>query len=301
MNKEIIKVGYDQLTNLYMIKPINHHPLEVNGKLLSDPIFGYRHDRVYIMSEKPETINYKLYKSITSSYTNTNTDVEISIEEYKSFVDKINLNRSYNDSTDEYVYNTIEDEIYATRFFKFHKANYEKIEETYELEIEIIDYPVSAYESIIPLYSLNSKDVFNTKCEYTTNHLKTLYEICNQYGIDRSRISVPSHSGLRYVKIDNNYLTGEDNLKYSNIIDTYEKCIERMNNDRKKIEDMVNLYLAKISQKTIDKSKLGYLVSKLEIIKNIVSGLETKTKSYNSHKSIIESINELIDTYKKLI
>ena len=295
-----IKVGYDSQTGFYTFKN-SYTTLEVNGKPTADPILGYRRDLI-VTSEKPETITYKTSGRKLIGYDNTEFGITISVEKFKEVQAKIDSTREYDDNTEDYIYNTLEDEVFAIRFARTHKAVYETTEEVHNLEIEFINYPVSAYSCIIPLYSINADNVFETKCKYVPNNTELFFTVCAAFGIDKSRIDVPTHSGLRFVKIDDKFVAGmEEFEKTTNltVIDTYEACIARMDAARKKLEDAVSFHLAKQSQKIVDTSTVGYLLTELRSLQNFITSLDVKQKEYNSQRAISNKIAELINTYKE--
>ena len=298
-----IKVGYDSQTNLYAFKNQFNSTMCVNGKSVADPLLGFRNGELVITSEKPETITYTTSGRKLIGYDNTEDLTTISVEQYKAIEDIVDVTREWDDDCEEYKYSTLENEVFALRFARTYKPIYEQVDEVHTLEIEMIEYPVSAHKCIIPMYSLDANNVFETKCKFVPNNMELFFEVCAQYGIDKSRIDIPTHSGLRYAKIDDNYLTGAEEFEKSasnTTIDTYEVCIARMNSNRKKLEDLVSMHLAKRSQKVLDKGTVGELLKELLVLKNRVSGLDVKQKDYSSQRSLNVKLNELIETYKQL-
>jgi hypothetical protein len=301
--EKTIKVGHDSQTGFYTFKNGFNTTLEVNGKSTADPLRGFRSGELVVTSEKPETITYKTSGRKLIGYDNTVDLTTISIEKYKEVEAKINLTREWDEDSEEFTYSNLEDEVFALRFAKTYKPIYESIDDVHNLEIEFIEYPVSAYKNIIPLYSLDAANVFETKCKFVPNNIEMFFEVCTSFGIDKSRIDIPTHSGLRYAKIDDTYLTGaEDVEKYSGVttIGTYDECLARMNSNRQKLEDMVSMHLAKRSQKVLDKGTVGELLKELLVLKGRVSGLDVKQKDYSSQRSLNVKISELIETYKQL-
>lgn len=298
-----IKVGYDSQTGFYTFKTGFNTSMEVNGKSIADPIRGFRSGELIVIAEKPESITYKTSNRRLIGYDNIEDQTTLSINQYKEIDAKIALTREYDEDSEEFTYNTLEDEVFALRFHRSHKAIYENTEEIVSLPIEMIEYPVSAHKCIIPMYSLDASNVFETKCKFVPNNLELFFEVCAQYGIDKSRIDIPNHSGLRYAKIDDSYLTGAEEFEKTSsttTIDTYEVCITRMNSNRKKLEDLISMHLAKRSQKVLDKGTVGELLKELLVLKNKVSGLDVKQKDYSSQRSLNVKLNELIETYKQL-
>lgn len=299
-----IKVGYDSQTGFYTFKAGFNASMEVNGKSIADPLRGFRSGELIVLNEKPESITYKTSQRTLIGYRNSETGKIVSVDDYNAIEDKIALTREYHDEdSEEPTYDSLEDEVFALRFYRTHTAIYESVEEIVNIEIEFIEYPVSAYNCIIPLYSLDAKDVFETKCKFVPNNTELFFEVCTQYGIDKSRIDIPTHSSLRYAKIDDKYVTGMEDFEKTtsaSIIGTYDECVARMNSNRKKLEDVISFQIAKQSQKVLDKANVGHLLTQLRILQNSVYGLDVKQKDYSSQRSLGNQINELIKVYKEL-
>ena len=301
-----IKVGYDSRTSLYTFKTPGSYSAKnvcVNGQPITDPLRGQKVGELMTINERPETITYETSERKLIGYDNTETITTISVKEYQETVAKISETREYDDDSEEFTYNTLEDEVFATRFFRTHKAIYETINTVHSMDIEFISYPVSEYSNIVPLYSIDAKNVFETKCKFTPNNLQVFKDICKARDIDDSRIDIPTHSGLRYVKIDTKYVSGmEEFEKTSNreIIATYEECVERMNSIKANLTEFINFHFAKQSQNVLDKATVGHLLTELKILQNSVGGLDVKQKEYNSQRAVQTRINELIKVYKEL-
>lgn len=297
-----IKVGYDSQTGLYVVKTIPYKTLEVNGKPLVDALRGTSSSELITVSEKPETITYKSSTRNLIGYDNVEDMTTISLKEYNKILEKVNESRVYNEELDEEVYNSLEEEVFATRFFRTYKPIYENIEEIHNMDIEIIEYPVSQYKNIVPLHSMDAKHILETNCKFTPNNNELFFEVCASFGIDKTRIDIPTHSGLRFVKIDGSYVSGMEDFEKSaslSIINTYEKCIERMNDNRKKLDDLISFHAAKQSQKKVNDATIGNLLTQLQHLQNSVRSLDVKTKEYNSQRLILTKVGELINTYKE--
>lgn len=298
-----IKVGYDSQTGLYVVKTIYNKTLIVNGKPLIDALRGTSNGAELItISEKPETIIYKNTIRKLIGYDNTEDMTTIGLTEYNKILEKINSTREYDEDSEQYDYATLEDEVFATRFFRTYKAIYESVEEIHNMEIEIIEYPVSAYKNIVPLHSMDAKHILETNCKFTPNNNELFFEVCESFGIDKTRIDIPTHSGLRFVKIDGSYVSRMEDFDKSaslSIISTYEKCIERMNDNRKKLEDLIGFHIAKQSQKKVSDATVGNLLTQLQYLQNSVRSLDVKAKEGNSQRAILTRVGELINTYKE--
>lgn len=301
-----IKVGFDSSTSLYTFKTpssYSYKNLEVNGKSIIDPIQGYIANQLIVTSEKPEIITYQTSERKLIGYDNTEESTTISVQKYQEMVNQIEQTRDYDDDSEEFTYETLEGEVFATRFFRTHKAIYETIEKVHNIEIEYIEYPVSKYAEIVPLYSLDAKNVFETKCKYTPNLLQLFKEVVKEYGITDEMIDIPSHSGLRYVKINDGYVSGMENFQKiygREIIGMYTECVERLEKTKKELDSIISFHFAKQSQKTLNKTQVGSLLTQLQSLQNSVNGLDVKVKDQSSQRSIQNRINELIVEYKKL-
>jgi hypothetical protein len=298
-----IKVGYDSQTGLYVVKTVYTKTLIVNGKPLVDALRGTSNGAELVtISEKPETIIYKNTNRRLIGYDNVEDMSTISLNEYNKILEKIESTREFDEDSEQYHYDTLEDEVFATRFFRTHKAIYETIEEVHNMDIEIIEYPVSEYKNIVPLHSMDAKHILETNCKFTPNNNELFFEVCASFGIDKSRIDIPTHSGLRFVKIDGSYVSGMEDFDKTaslSIISTYEKCIERMNDNRKKLEDLISFHTAKQSQKKVNDATIGNLLTQLQHVANSVRSLDVKAKEYNSQRAILTKVGELINTYKE--
>ena len=300
-----IKVGYDPRTNLYTFKTPGSYSVKnvcVNGQPITDPLRGQKVGELMTINEKPETITYETSERRLIGYDNTEDNTTISVKKYQEWVNQINQTRDEDDDTEEFTYVNFACEIFATRFFRTHKAIYETINTVHNMDIEFISYPVSEYSNIVPLYSIDAKNVFETKCKFTPNNNQTFKDICKTRGIDDSRIDIPSHSGLRYVKIDGKYVSGiqEFEKTANSSIATYEECVAKMNSIKANLTELINFHFAKQSQNVLDKTTVGHLLTELKILQNSVGGLDVKQKEYNSQRAVQTRINELIKVYKEL-
>jgi hypothetical protein len=171
------------------------------------------------------------------------------------------------------------------------------------MDIEFINYPVSEYLNIVPLYSIDAKNVFETKCKYTPNNIDTFKDLCKARGIDISRIDIPTHSGLRYATIDKKYISGIEAFERSlnrEIIASYDECITTMNSAKSKLTELLNFHFAKQSQNVLDESTVGSLLTQLQNLQTSVNKLDVKVKDETSQRSVSQRINELIRVYKEL-
>ena len=302
--KNTIKVGFDPQTNLYTFKTPGDHSiknLDVNGKNLVDPLLGYKAGTLMITSEKPETITYNYSNRKHIGYDNIEDNTTLSIKEYNDTVKS--FNRALDVWADEYVYADIETEVKATRFMRNMKHIYETIETVHNLEIEMVEYPVSEYTEIVPLYSIDAKNVLETKCTYTPNLMELLMIELENYGIDKMSIKIPTHSGIRYVQENNKYITGIESFQKSYdrpLIGMYVDCVAKMKKTKEALAELIEFHFAKQSINTLDKTTVGNLLTSLSILQNSVYNLDIKVKDESSKRAVQTRINELVTEYTKL-
>ena len=306
--KNSIKVGYDSKTNLYTFKTPGDYSAKnvcVNGNPITDPLRGQKVGELMTMNEKPETITYETSQRTLIGYDCIETNTTVSQKSYREMLALIENTREYNDSDDGdgYTYDSIEDEVVATRFFRNYKAIYENVDTVHNMDIEFINYPASEYLNIVPLYSIDAKNVFETKCKYTPNNIDTFKNLCKVRGIDISRIDIPTHSGLRYATIDKKYISGMEafeRISNREIIASYDECITTMNSAKSKLTELLNFHFAKQSQNVLDESTVGSLLTQLQNLQTSVNKLDVKVKDETSQRSVSQRINELIRVYKEL-
>jgi len=301
-----IKVGYDSKTNLYTFKTPGSYSAKnvcVNGQPITDPLRGQKVGELMTINEKPETITYETSERKLIGYNCIETNNTVPVKLYREMADLIENTRDWNDDSDEFIYDSIEDEVAATRFFRNYTAIYENVVKIHNIEIEFISYPVSEYSNIIPLYSIDAKNVFETKCKFTPNNLQLFKDICKSRGIDDSRIDIPSHSGLRYVQIDGKHISGMAEFESTSnreIITTYKECVTKMNSIKTNLTELINFHFAKQSQKVLDESTVGSLLTQLVKLQDAVSKLDVKVKDESSQRFISQRIGDLVRVYKEL-
>ena len=301
-----IKVGYDSKTNLYTFKVPGGYGVQnvcVNGQPITDPLRGQKVGGLMTIAEKPETITYETTKRSLVGYLNSETGETITVQKYQEWVNQIDETREYDEYSDSYEYETLEGEVFATRFFRTHSAVHETVTTLHNMDIEFINYPVSEYSNIVPLYSIDAKNVFETKCKFTPNVIQLFKDICKARGIEDSRIDIPNHSGLRFVKIDDSFISGMEQFQNTagrEIIATYEECVARMNIIKNELTELINFHFAKRSQIVLDKATVGNLLKELSALRNSVNELDVKVKDESSQRSASKRISDLINIYKEL-
>jgi hypothetical protein len=301
---EKIKVGYDPQTLLYTIKLPNLYGinnLSVNGRPLLDPMLGFNQGNLVITSIKPTNITYNKDKTNHVGWLNTENDFIMSVEAYQEIVSS--FNRTFCDHTEEWKYANIEAEIKATIFIRNHSKKYAVESETISLEIEMIKYPASKYKEIIPLYSMDANNVFETKCMYTPDLMGLLMECLLSHGVTSDYIKIPTHSGIRYVQENDKYITGIEDFQKrhdKSFIGMYSECVSKMEDVKEKLINIVDFHFNKQSNNILNKATVGSLITSLNILQNSIYCLDVKVKDENAKRALNIRINELVTVYQKL-
>jgi hypothetical protein len=312
---ENIKIAFDSKTNLYLIKlpSVYQIEFEINGKLATDPMNGSLNCKEFYTSEKPTKIVGKKQISKISHYEN-NQDASdtLSVEEYTKRRQSILSTVSYYEDDDEDypVWKNPKFEADWIIFNKTYKPVYKTEIEKIEYEIEIIEYPVSEYPEIVPMYSIDAKSIYSTKCKVNISTVVMLRTILESYGLTESgentkdnNYHIPTHGGIRFVKINGSYITGAEqaeNMYSRTKIDTYENCVEYLNKVKTGLKEIVELHFAKNSNKTLSKDSIGVVITTLTKIQNRVNGLDVKQKNYRTQLEISKYINDQIKEFTKL-
>jgi hypothetical protein len=312
----LIKVAFDPSTKLYLIKlPSDYNTeFEINGKPAIDPMNGSLRGKEFYTSEKPVSIVGKKSLRQLSHYVNReDSSVILSVEEYRTKRDGLLSLADYEDHNDEPVFTSVKIEAEWIIFNKTYTEVYKDVESDTQYEIEIIEYPVSEYPEITPLYSLDAKDIYSTKCRVQLSTSNILRDILVKRGLTESHenakdnnFHIPKHSGIRFAKINDKYLSGAEDAerKFSiSKIDTYENCVAFLNRAHDEITTIVDLHFAKNSSQALDAATIGEMTTYLNNLAARISELDVKTKDRNSqiaiHNGIIKQRDLLVAASKK--
>jgi hypothetical protein len=303
---EQIKIGYDKSTGLYVIPNQNYSI--INGKKDKIDIIYYNNSKVLITSIKPETYQTYNNKIIITHYIKDN-DVEVGTlfsEDYNNQKYNLETKGYYNDY--EWFFDELEDEIKYKRFLKDWKPITKQEEIIIDYEIIFIEVPISEYEDIQPLASM--EDI--NSCEkamfiYKPNPKKYFTEYCESLGMvfePNDYKKTPnsysfSSSGFEYVKINGDYLfLGDNKPRMFQKTSKYQECINRMNQDIKFIKDSVDLFLRKNDKISLTNIERGSYYKNLINIKNSIKELEVHKKHHSNQSSLINKIQKLIESAK---
>lgn len=303
---EQIKIGYDKTTNLYIIP--NRNYCIINGKREKIDTIYFNNTRVLVTSIKPETYQTYSSKTIITHYESFNVETSgvLEVEDYNKQKYSLEEKGYYNDY--EWFFNELEDEIKYKRFLKDWKPITKQEEIITDYEIVFVEVPVSEYEDIQPLASMDDID----SCEkamfiYKPNPKKYFTEYCESLGMvlepndfkkTPNSYSWPS-SGIDYVKINGDYLfLGDNKPKMFQKTAKYQECIDKMNQDIKFIKDSVDLFLRKNDKTPLTEIERGSYYKNLINIQKMVRGLDVNKKTQQNQISLLSQIQKLIESIK---
>lgn len=114
--------------------------------------------------------------------------------------------------------------------------------------------------------------------------------------------SLPSHGGIRFAKIDNIYVGFDDMdfTKYPEFVGTLEQCKAQKLSLYKRVEDAINLYIAKYRTKAGLKNAAEVL-SNLKTIHSMVLKISPMKASREAHTVALGAINELVTAVRREI
>lgn len=303
---EQIKIGFDKTTELYIIP--NRNYCIINSKREKIDTIYYNNSQVLVTSIKPETYQTYRSKNITTHYKQySHLSNILTVEDYnKQILDF--RSRGWEDDY-EWFFDDVEDEIKYKRFIKDWKPITKQEEIITDYEIIFIEVPVSEYEDIQPLASM--EDI--NSCEkamfiYKPNPKKYLSEYCeslgmvfesNDYKKTPNSYSLSSHSGLDYAKINGEYLfLGDNKPRMFQKTDKYQECIDKMNQDIKFIKDNVDLFLRKNDKTPLTDVERGSYYRNLISIQKSIRELDVNKKTQQNQISLISRIQKLIESIK---
>ena len=303
---EQIKIGYDKSTNLYVIP--NRNYCIINGKREKIYTLYYNNSQVLVTSIKPTT--YQTYRNKTTitkcEKDNEGTPGYLTVEEYNNHVRELCCKGDYEEY--EWVFLDLEDEIRYKRFIKDWRPITIQEEVITDYEIIFVEVPVSEYEDIQPLASMEDID----SCEkamfiYKPNPKKYLADYCESLGMvfepNDYKKTLNSYgwssSGVDYAKINGEYLfLGDNKPKMYQKTAKYQECIDKMNQDIKFIKDNVDLFLRKNDKTPLSEIERGSYYKNLISIKSDINKLEVNKKHWSDKSYLINRIQKLIESIK---
>jgi len=288
-----VKIYLKKINNEYLIETDYYSSItiEIDGKRFLEFNRGWT-------QQKPKTIKIIEKKTRVIYYG------ELTPEEYKIEIDKL-IPKIDEDGYP--VFENLEQEYKYKKFLECHKAVYENFEE--KIDPEIIELDITGRtdnEFIIPFRFLGKKEIKDNEIlyKYEPYPYKIAQKIASDFGFieiagDNTigmQWSTPEHSrkDLQYTKIAGRY-AGYDSLPkfYGISCGTWKECEETFNKHYNAIKDMFQKEIDRLNMvgKEYDKAKV---LDELNLLKNMISKIDAKSKSTIKPWVIVTKINEFI-------
>jgi hypothetical protein len=299
---EQIKIGYDEYTKLYIIPNRNYSIINSNRE--KPETIYFNNSNVFVTSIKPTSYQTYTTKLITTGYVD-NDKKTITVEEYNSQLEELQSKGEYDEYDYIWCFDNIEDEIRYKHFERRWTKIQKQVEDIIDYEIIIINVPVSEYEDIQPLATLEDID----SCEkalfkYIPNPKRYLKEYCESLGLKydpngKNGFSWSTHSGIEYAKIDDNYIFLGEKPKFQGLTGSYENCINKMNSHITLIKQAVDDLFLKQDKTVLNEITKGEFFKSILSIQNKVRNINVYTKDSHSKNFLLGDISKLLNKLRK--
>jgi hypothetical protein len=213
------------------------------------------------------------------------------------------------EDTYEWEFEEIEDQVKFLRFDKTWTRKYTEEPIVEELEIEIIEHPVSEIPEIIGYFNTGGNSIFDTICEYRLNSAHLFKKRCEHFGIVKAKSENEKgnvywledrYTDFRFAKLGGNYCAS-DELNRSvrtTARGTYEELKKLHESNVEKIDNIIKDWISKQDKTKIDPITLGKEISFLSSLMERVRKMEVKKVDYPSQRSIVASISSRLEDLK---
>jgi hypothetical protein len=308
-----IKIGYDSKTNLYLVKysDIKSYPGEilVDGKKMENPL-GHPY---MVLKELPK----KIEKITTGrNFIGWKNDRKLITQEEFDLLSKEITSKGVFTWDDEdqdssgYSFDDIEDKIKWIRFKAEWKREYTEDPIIEEIEIEVVNLPVSDIPEITPMF-LSGGNIFETMCEYHCNSADLFRSRCEKLGFKKAdndsqkgNVYWLSHKdNFRFAKLGGEYCSNDTDVQkvrsfrrgsYDELKDLHERNI-------KEIDSIINLWISKRDEKKLTSIQIGDQIKFMEGILNSIRSLGVKKSDQSSYYSIIKRISDRLNDFRDTV
>ena len=297
-----IKIGFDSKTEIYVIDPsaITSVPstIEVNGESIQDPIRKRVIGGLVTFKQKPETITYRSKNRVLTHFENISGDIH-TVAEYEAEKSRLLANAEYNEDLDENVFPSIEEEVAYQVFSRSFKPVYEYQETLHNVDFEIIEYPVSEYSEIVPIYSLDAKHIFDTKCKVTIDERTLFNQVLREVDpLGNYQVTYPNHSGIRYAKLNGEFVGGTEEYqkRFSQTrILLYAECVSYLESATRELRNLITMHINKKSKLNTKQVLSGELLTELINLKSRFEGINPRAAEANTYHSLTTRLGKLIN------
>lgn len=255
-------------------------------------------------------------KRFVSGYLNTDTELMITVEEYKS--EELRLLASSKEEHGELIWNTLEDEFNYRKF----KAIYTPMYKTVHEEVAVIVKNVKRVQIdtgnkfINPLFCVGYKyqdiDVYMYDRERSTADILTnkLKELGIKYAGEDVNLNTgdkkwtnSSHSGIRFAKIDNSYIFGSKFKGYTKHRGSLETLKSLYEEDLKEIGQLVDKKV-KTLYGIADDTKTHLIKQLIKDVENSIYKLHDVipySKSEGEYSAVLNNLGKIEEKLVKML
>jgi hypothetical protein len=258
----------------------------------------------------PTEIKVVTTRKVKTGYTDKNDRVLFE-NEYNDKLSKITSKGEYDDY--EWSFDNIDDEYEYKKFLRTWQSVYEDVnEEIVFTDFDIVSTIVSEYDYIMPVNSIVT-DPDDMLFIYRPTPELILTEVAEKLGYqfvtDNSygrlkegdklkTITVSTHSGYQYTKINGNYINDDERHKFNSIREfrgTYNECIGEKDRQVKLAYEILKPYADRLIQRKLNQATVGELLTYLSYLKGRVGALDVKKADITMQRHIMGNIQTKID------
>jgi hypothetical protein len=304
-----IKIAFDPKTGLYMALDSDlrsaYRKILVDGEQIENP---FRSSTV-VLKGKPSKIEHISTGRNFVGWENTKSGELISQEDHSVLLNEITKKGELDDEEYTWSFEEVEDHVEFLRFEKTWVRKYTEEPITKQMEIEIIEHPVSDIPEITPSFNLGSNSIFDTICTYSLNSADLFRKRCEHFGITKAKTENEKgnvywledrYKDFRFAKLGGNYCSS-DELNRSvrtTARGTYEELKKLHESNVEKIDNIIKDWISKQDKTKIDPITLGKEISFLSSLMERVRKMEVKKVDHPSQRSIVASISSRLEDLK---
>ena len=259
----------------------------------------------------PTEIKVITTRKVKVAYRDNLKDKAIFVEQYNTLLSDITSKGEYIDY--QWDFDNIDDEYEYKKFIQTWQPVYEDVkEEIVFTDFDIISTIISEHDYIIPINSIVN-DPDEMLFLYSPTPTLILTEVAeklgyqfitdNSYGRLRESeklktITVSTHSGFQYTKINGNYIGDEERRKFNNIREfrgTYDECLKEKEKQVEIAYNTLKPYADRLIQKKLNQVTVGELLTYLSHLKNRIGSLDVKKVDVTNQRTIMGNIQNKID------
>lgn len=297
----ILQVFKNKQGNYLITFPGNRNTWEVDGK---EALLGYSN----------RTLETDIIpKEVFEVWQRTEIDYYQHCEHEKGCTDRLSF-ESYDRELQlltakgdlDICFDNLDDEFNYKRFIRTWNRVFKTIIDKIPYRVVVKELPYSDYAEIQPIHQLGATPLEDFTCVYESQKIKWFREIAFSLGFSEDlnesqtigmKYNVPTHSLLRFIKINGNYLnTAKESFweNESSFRGSYVECKQKLEEDKQKIRDALNQQLRLIKDKELAASERAIILTKLKEIKSRVFILNVKEKSSWDKRNLLSEMEELI-------